>query len=77
MGGLNIDIKTDSAVYNKLDVFCGLPNPSKSIHSEMCLTFLNHFIPMSHFYTPWKCQKTSGFLTFLEGIEMWHWNKMG
>ena len=52
MGGLNIDLKTDSAVYNKLDVFCGLPNPSKSIHSETCLTFLNHFIPMSHFYTP-------------------------
>ena len=33
------------------------------------LTF-NHFSPVSHFYTPWKCQKTFGFLTFSGGIEM-------
>ena len=25
---------------------------------------------MSHFYTPWKCQKTYGFLAFSGGIEM-------
>ena len=38
---------------------------------------LIYFSPMSHFYTPWKRQKTYGFLTFLGGIEMWHWTKMG
>ena len=25
---------------------------------------------MFHFYTPWKCHKTFGFLTFSRGIEM-------
>ena len=39
--------------------------------------FLTHFSPVSHFYTPWKRQKTCGFLTFLGGIETWHWTKMG
>ena len=39
--------------------------------------FLTHFSPVSHFYTPWKRQKTFGFLTFSGGIEMWHWTKMG
>ena len=38
--------------------------------------FLTHFSPVSHFYTPWKRQKIFGFLTFLGGIEMWHWTKM-
>ena len=30
---------------------------------------------MSHFYTPWKRQKTIGFLTFSGGIEMYYWTK--
>ena len=29
---------------------------------------------MFHFYSPWKRQKTKGFLTFSGGIEMEHWN---
>ena len=29
------------------------------------------------FYTPWKLQKSSDFLTFLGGIEMEHWLQMG
>ena len=37
--------------------------------SEMSLV-LTHFSPVSHFYTPWKRQKTYGFLTFSGGIEM-------
>ena len=37
---------------------------------------LTHFSPVSHFYTPWKRQKTKGFLTFSGGIEMWHWTKV-
>ena len=39
--------------------------------------YLTHFTPMSHFYNPWKRQKTYGFLTFSGGIEIWHWTKMG
>ena len=31
---------------------------------------------MFHFYTPWKHQKTFGFLNFLGVIEMEHWAKM-
>ena len=38
---------------------------------------LTHFSPVSHFYTPWKRQKTFGFLTFSGAIEMWHCTKMG
>ena len=38
---------------------------------------LTHFSPVPHFYTPWKRQKTFGFLKFSGGIEMWHWTKMG
>ena len=33
---------------------------------------LTHFSPVSYFCTPWKRQKTKSFLTFSEGIEMWH-----
>ena len=35
------------------------------------LSHLTHFSPMSHFYTPWKRQKTSSFMTFSGGIK---WN---
>ena len=54
-----------------------------SLRSETCWfsgtfrTMLTHFSPISHFYTPWKCQKTYGFLTFSRGIKMWHWTKVG
>ena len=30
-----------------------------------------------HFYTPWKHQKTGGFLMFRGGIEVEDWLKMG
>ena len=33
---------------------------------------LTHFCPVFLFYTPWKSQKTKGFLTFSGGIEMKH-----
>ena len=39
--------------------------------------FLTYFSPMFHFYAPWNCQEAKGFLTFLEGIKMEHWAKMG
>ena len=32
--------------------------------------YLTHFSPVSHFYTPLKCQKTKDFLTLSGGIEM-------
>ena len=37
--------------------------------------FLTHFIPLVSFYTPWKHQKTSGFL-FSGGIERAQWQKI-
>ena len=37
---------------------------------------LTHFSPIFHFYTPWKVQRTSGFLTCSGGIEMEHWVKI-
>ena len=47
------------------------------VHSWKLCLILTHFSPVSHFYTPWKHQKTFGFLTFSGSIEMWHWIKMG
>ena len=38
--------------------------------------FWTYFSPMFHFYTPWKRQKTFGFLTFSGSIEMSHCTKM-
>ena len=44
---------------------------------------LTHFQPMFHFYiplikkSPWKHQKTGGFLMFSGGIDVEHWLKMG
>ena len=54
-------------------------NPKNS--DDKCFQYgkivpLTHFSPVSHFYTPWKRQKTKGFLKFSGGIEIWHWTKM-
>ena len=38
---------------------------------------LTHFQPLFYFYTPWKHQKTGGFLMFSGGIEVEHWLKIG
>ena len=40
------------------------------------LLTLTYFSPLFYFYTPWKHQKTFGFLTFSGVIEMEHWAKM-
>ena len=37
---------------------------------------LNHFKSMFYFYTPWKRQKSRGFLTFAVGIEKEVWPEM-
>ena len=50
---------------------------SKYLWIVASIETLTHFSPMSHFYIPWKHQKTIGFLTVSGGIEMWHWTKMG
>ena len=36
--------------------------------------FLTNFMPMFRFFTLWKYQKTSGFLTFLGVVQMKHEN---
>ena len=44
-------------------------------HSKCCI---NSFRATGHFlYTPWKYQKTSGFLMFSGGIERNQWHEMG
>ena len=35
-----------------------------------------HFIPLISFYTPWKHEKISDFLTFSGGIERDQWHEM-
>ena len=46
-------------------LFCSLLRFSDKGLTQWPLT---HFSPMSHFYIPWKRQKTTG-------VEMWHWLK--
>ena len=43
----------------------------------MTYTALTHFMPLAFFYTPWKHQKTSGFLIFSGGIERDQWHELG
>ena len=38
---------------------------------------LTYFIPLFSFYTPWKHQKTPGFLMFLGGIKSDQWHEKG
>ena len=54
--------------------FVGINKITNFFLSSILLT---HFSQMSHFYTPWKRQKTKSFLTFSGDIKMWHWTKMG
>ena len=49
-----------------------------AVDFQICISVpLTHFSPVSHFYTPWKGQKTKGFLTFSGVIEIEHWTKLG
>ena len=41
------------------------------------LGYLIHFMQLVSFYSPWKHQKTRGFLMFSEGIERDLWHEMG
>ena len=40
-------------------------------------TFLTHFIPIFHFCTSWKRQKTLVFWRFQGGIKIEHWDEIG
>ena len=44
---------------------------------ELYLELLNNVSPIFNFYTPWKLQKTSGFVMISGGLEMEYWVKMG
>ena len=48
-----------------------------SIKNITTLYYVTHFKPMFNFYTPWKLQKTWGFLTFSGGVEMKQWLEKG
>ena len=48
-----------------------------SIMKELNLLPLDHSMSLASFYTPWKHQKTSGFLMFSGGIERDQWHEMG
>ena len=39
--------------------------------------FLTQYMPLVSFYTPWKHQKTKGFLMFPGVIERHQWHEMG
>ena len=43
-----------------------------SENPDLCSS-LTHSNPVFYLYTPWKRQKTKGFLTFSGGLEMEHW----
>ena len=45
-------------------------------YNYVYLRLLTQFSPIFHFYTPWKRQKTKGFLTFSGVIEIEYWAKM-
>ena len=51
-------------------------SPKTNSYAQM-KTQLTHLIPLVSFYTPWKQQKTFGFLMFSGGIEKVQWYKMG
>ena len=38
--------------------------------------YLTHFQSVFRFYTPWKHQKTGGFLMYSVGLELEQWLKM-
>ena len=52
-------------------------NAFKNNNAVVTLILLTHFSLIFDFYTHLKPQKTKSFLTFLGGIEMEHWAKMG
>ena len=60
--------------YSAADTWEQSKNYFYIIVKPLALIYLSS--PMLYFYTPWKRQKTFGFLRFLGGIEMEYWAKM-
>ena len=56
----------------------GIPSHHGSENESTCFLgdSLTHFRPLLLFYTPWKHQKTRGFLMFSGGIKWDYWPKM-
>ena len=48
-----------------------------AVDSNMLKLLLTHFMPLVSFDTPWKHQRTKGFLMFSGGIEKDQWHEMG
>ena len=63
--------------YNKIafSYYCKIAQNTKFM--RYAGKVLTHFMPVISFYTPWKHQKTSGFLMFLGGIERDQLHEMG
>ena len=50
----------------------------KACNQQVCVKILNPLrLNVPFLYTPWKYQKTSGFLLFSGGIKMEHWDIKG
>ena len=86
LDGAKSEIQISNRPCNLLSIFEGILKsylPLKLVLHLSCTStkydkmWSNHISLMSHLYTPWKLQKTIGFLTFSGDIEMWHWTKMG
>ena len=60
-----------------LEMLLRLFNAIPMNFEEIRHLILSYFKPIFYFFTPQKRQKTRCFLTFLGGIEMEHWLKIG
>ena len=73
---INIQVKQSIAskkIYCQGHFQASLYYCNRFCQHEKLNQYLTHFSSMFHFYTPWQCQKTLGFLMFSGGIEMEQW----
>ena len=76
--GLSIMVETlFFSKSHKQSSLTGLENVYRLKQKVIIFKALTHSQPIFHFYSPWKQQKTGGFLMFSGGIEVEHWLKMG
>ena len=62
----------NQGVFNSNPLLLLETNEPSSFHSSLS----THFSPLGSFYTPWKHQKTRGFLMFSGGVEREQWHEM-
>ena len=65
--------QTKFLVYYSTNIYYLYFGDSQAMNSFL----LTYFMPLVSFYTPWKHQKTSGFLMFSGGIERDQWHEIG